>query len=51
VQSTSFATSTAAIGTGTLTISAGGKTSSIVVDGTNNTLSALRDTITTPGAM
>jgi flagellar hook-associated protein 2 len=49
VQSTSFATSTAAIGTGTLTISAGGKTSSIVVDGTNNTLSALRDTINDAG--
>ncbi len=45
VQSTSFTASTAAIGTGTLTISAGGKTTSIVVDGTNNTLSGLRDTI------
>jgi len=45
VQSTSFTSSTAAIGTGTLTITAGGKTSSIVVDGTNNTLSALRDAI------
>ena len=45
VQSTSFTSSTAAIGTGTLTISAGGKTTSIVVDGTNNTLSGLRDTI------
>jgi flagellar hook-associated protein 2 len=45
VQSTSFTASTAAIGTGTLTITASGKTSSIVIDGTNNTLSALRDAI------
>lgn len=45
VQSTSFTASTAAIGTGTLTISAGGKSRAIVVDGSNNTLSELRDTI------
>ena len=45
IQSTSFTGSTAAIGTGTLTITAGSKTSSIVIDGTNNSLSALRDAI------
>lgn len=45
VQSTSFTASTAALGTGTLTISAGGKSRSIVVDGTNNTLAELRDSI------
>lgn len=45
LQSTSFTESTAAIGTGTLTISAGGETSTIVIDETNNDLAALRDAI------
>jgi len=45
VQSTSFTGTTAAIGTGTLTLSIGGVDTLIVIDGTNNTLTGLKDAI------
>jgi flagellar hook-associated protein 2 len=50
LQSTSFTATTAAIGTGTLTISVGGNNTSVVIDGTNNTLAGLRDAINDSGA-
>jgi flagellar hook-associated protein 2 len=50
IQSTSFTAITDAIGTGTLTLSAGGANTDIVIDGTNNTLAGLRDAINESGA-
>ena len=45
LQSASFTQIDAAIGTGTLTISVDGTDTSVVIDGTNNTLAGLRDAI------
>lgn len=45
VQSTSFTSATAAIGTGTLTINVGGAETTLTIDGTNNTLTGLKDAI------
>lgn len=50
IQSTSFTQVNAAIGTGTLTISAGGTDTALVIDNTNNTLEGLRDAINDSGA-
>lgn len=50
IQSTSFTGTTAAIGTGTLTLTIGGIDTSVVIDGTNNTLSGLKDAINNSGA-
>jgi flagellar hook-associated protein 2 len=50
LQSTSFTATTAAIGTGTLTISVGGTNTNVLIDGTNNTLAGLRDAINDSGA-
>lgn len=50
VQSTSFTGTSAAIGTGTLTLSIGGNNTSIVIDGTNNTLTGLKDAINNSAA-
>ncbi|MGH7931337.1 MAG: flagellar filament capping protein FliD, partial [Candidatus Binatia bacterium] len=50
VQSTSFSEVSAAIGTGTLTISVGGSDVSVVIDNTNHTLEGLRDAINDSGA-
>jgi flagellar hook-associated protein 2 len=50
IQSTSITQTNATIGTGTLTISAGGAGTSVVIDNTNNTLEKLRDAINDSGA-
>jgi flagellar hook-associated protein 2 len=50
VQSTSFADTSAAIGTGTLTISVAGTDTDIVIDNTNNTLAGLRTALNDSGA-
>ncbi|MBI3066868.1 MAG: hypothetical protein HYY82_18255 [Deltaproteobacteria bacterium] len=50
IRSTSFASTTAAIGTGTLTLTVGSTNTSVTVDGTNNTLTGLKDAINGSGA-
>jgi len=50
IRSTSFAATTATIGTGTLTITVGSTNTSVTVDGTNNTLTGLKDAINGSGA-
>ena len=50
IRSTSFAATTAAIGTGTLTMTVGSTNTSVTVDGTNNTLTGLKDAINGSGA-
>jgi flagellar hook-associated protein 2 len=50
VKSASFADSGSAIGTGTLTITVGSVGTSVVINGTNNTLAGLRDAINNSGA-
>jgi len=50
VQSTSFTSTSATIGTGTLTLSIGGSETSIVIDGTNNTLTGLKEAINNSAA-
>lgn len=45
LASTAFSSSDAAVGTGTLSFSAGENSFDITVDGTNNTVTGLRDTI------
>jgi flagellar hook-associated protein 2 len=50
IQSTSFVDTSAAIGTGTLTISVAGTDTDIVIDNNSNTLAKLRDAINDSGA-
>ncbi len=50
LQSTSFTATTAGLGTGTLTLTIGGVATDIVVDGTNSTLSGLKDAINNSAA-
>ena len=50
VRSSSFTSATAAIGTGTLTITVGGADTSVNVTGSNNTLTGLKDAINSSGA-
>lgn len=50
IQSTSFTGTSAAIGTGTLTLAIGGNNTAIVIDGTNNTLTGLKDAINNSAA-
>jgi flagellar hook-associated protein 2 len=50
VRSTSFTSSTAAIGQGTLTITVGTTNTSVVIDATNNTLTGLKSAINSSGA-
>jgi flagellar hook-associated protein 2 len=50
VQSTSYTESDASIGTGTLTITVGTTNTSVVIDGTNNTLAGLKTAINSSGA-
>ena len=50
IRSSLFTSSTAAIGTGTLTITAGGTNTSVTVTGSNNTLTGLKDAINSSGA-
>jgi flagellar hook-associated protein 2 len=50
VQSTSFASTTAAVTTGTLTITVGSTNTNITIDATNNTLTGLKDAINNSGA-
>jgi len=49
-SSTSYTSTTAALGTGTLTIAVGTTNTSITIDGTNNTLTGLKDKINNSGA-
>jgi len=50
IRSSSFTSATAAIGTGTLTITVGGANTSVNVTGSNNTLTGLKDAINSSGA-
>ena len=50
IRSSLFTSPTAAIGTGTLTITVGGTNSSVTVTGSNNTLTGLKDAINSSGA-
>jgi flagellar hook-associated protein 2 len=45
LASAPYAASTTEVGTGTLTFSTGGKSFSVTIDGTNNTLAGIRDAI------
>ncbi len=49
-SSTSYTSTTAAIGTGTLSINVGTTATSITIDATNNTLAGLKDAINNSGA-
>ena len=50
LQSTSFASSSAVVGTGTLTITSGGKTFNVVIDSTNNTVAKIAAAINSSDA-
>jgi flagellar hook-associated protein 2 len=50
VRSTTFATATDAIGTGTLTLTVGEKETAVTVDATNQTLTGLKNAINASGA-
>jgi len=50
IKSTTFATSSAAIGTGTLTLHVGDTDTDITIDGTNSTLTGLKSAINSSGA-
>ena len=50
IESVTFAGSSDAIGTGTLTLQAGGTATTITIDSTNNTLDGLRSAINSSGA-
>ncbi|HEX9663194.1 MAG TPA: flagellar filament capping protein FliD [Candidatus Binatia bacterium] len=50
IRSSLFTSPTAAIGTGTLTITVGGTNSAVTVTGSNNTLTGLKDAINSSGA-
>jgi flagellar hook-associated protein 2 len=45
LASAPYAASSTAVGTGTLTLSTGGKSFAVAIDGTNNTLAGIRDAI------
>lgn len=49
-SSTSYTSTTAAVGTGTLSINVGSTATSITIDATNNTLAGLKDAINNSGA-
>jgi flagellar hook-associated protein 2 len=49
-SSTSYANTTATIGTGTLSITVGSTATSVTIDATNNTLAGLKDAINNSGA-
>jgi flagellar hook-associated protein 2 len=50
LQSTSFASSSTAVGTGTLTITSGGKSFNVVIDSTNNTVAGIAAAINSSDA-
>jgi len=50
IRSTSFASSTAAIGTGKLTIAVGSTSTEVTIDGTNNSLTGLKEAINNSSA-
>ena len=50
IESNSFSSVSAAIGTGTLTIHVGGSSTTVNIDSTNNTLSGLKSAINSSGA-
>lgn len=51
IQSTSYTSTTATLGTGTLTITVGGTNTTVTVDATNNTVASLKDGINNSGAV
>jgi len=50
LKSGTFASATAAIGTGTLTLTVAGTATNVTIDGTNNTLTGLKNAINSSGA-